>query len=48
MELTVTLCCFRYDELLVGAPMYSALDHLAVEKGRLYVFFNDGVCVVCS
>ena len=32
-----------YDELLVGAPMYTSFDPLAVERGRIYVFFNDEV-----
>lgn len=39
--------CDSYDELLVGAPMYSSLNPLVVERGRLYVFFNAGVCRVC-
>ncbi len=36
---------FRFDELLVGAPMYTNLDPLRVEQGRLYVFFNTGVII---
>ena len=34
-----------YDELLVGAPMYTFLGNpIQVERGRLYVYFNNGVC----
>ena len=36
-----------YDELVVGAPMYTSTDDLdfLVERGRVFIFFNDGVCV---
>ena len=34
-----------YDEVLVGAPMYTTLGSPnKVEQGRLYVFFNSEVC----
>lgn len=36
----------RYDELLVGAPMYTMLDDLSPEQGRVYVFFNTGVNII--
>ena len=42
------LALFSYDELLVGAPMYTLLDPLFPEQGRLYVFFNNGVSAVLN
>ena len=34
---------FSFDELLVGAPMYTDIRLAAVERGRVYVFNNTGV-----
>ena len=34
---------FRFDELLVGAPMYTNIALVSVERGRVYVFNNTGV-----
>ena len=33
----------RYDEVIVGAPMYSDIDLAKIEKGRVYVFMNEQV-----
>lgn len=40
------LLLLSFDELIVGAPMYSnvnATEGLAVELGRVYVYINTGV-----
>ena len=37
---------FRYDDVVVGAPMYSQINSeskVLVETGRVYVFINNGV-----
>ena len=34
-----------YDELVVGAPMFTTLSPLMPERGRVYIFFNTRVCV---
>ena len=32
-----------YDEVIVGAPMYSNVEDIKVETGRTYIFRNTGV-----
>ena len=45
MWITQLLFC-SYDELLVGAPMYSLYDvRVSPEVGRLYIYFNNRVWV---
>jgi len=43
----VFVCC-RFDEVVVGAPMYSTLDarrnDMSIERGRVFVYWNVGVC----
>ena len=34
---------FSFDELVVGAPMYTDIRQAATEIGRVYVFNNTGV-----
>ena len=41
----LSLSLSSYDELLVGAPMYSDIETGRVEKGRVFVFENLGVSV---
>ena len=34
---------FSFDELVIGAPMYTDIRRAATEIGRVYVFNNTGV-----
>lgn len=38
----------RFDELIVGAPIYSDYDRNLQEIGQVYVFENTGVSTVCK
>ena len=39
----------RYDEVLVGAPMYTDFNNVNVETGRVYIFKNTGVSgITCT
>ena len=38
-----SISCFSFDELVVGAPMYTDIRRAATEIGRVYVFNNTGV-----
>ena len=38
-----SISCFSFDELVVGAPMYTDIRQAVTEIGRVYVFNNTGV-----
>ena len=44
VTITIRVTC-SYDDLVVGAPMNTDYDTLSVERGSIYVFFNDGVSI---
>ena len=33
----------RYDDVLVGAPIYTDFESNKIERGRVYLFINSGV-----